>query len=221
MTSSEPIQSRCPSLSSLRLSGTRKKSKNRTTIPNGTFMKKIQCQEAYSTSQPPRTGPIADVIEVKPDQVPIAEPRLSSLKEALIIARLPGTNNAPPIPWMQRAIIRSRIAGDRPHKIEASEKSITPIAKIRRRPKISPSEPPTRINEARKSEYASTTHCTSPEVALKARCRAGSATFTTEPSIKAMLDPRMVAARTHIPTSRTVVLGAGAVRITASSHGGL
>ena len=61
-------------------------------------MKNTQRQEACSISQPPRTGPIAVVIEVKPDHVPMARPRASSLKDALIIERLPGTRNAAPIP---------------------------------------------------------------------------------------------------------------------------
>ena len=32
------------------------------------------------------------------------------------MARLPGVNNAPPMPWMMRATIRSRPLGARPHK---------------------------------------------------------------------------------------------------------
>ena len=64
----------------------------------GTLRKKIQRQEAFSTNQPPRTGPKAEVMPVKPDQVPIARPRCSALKEALMIAREPGTSKAPPIP---------------------------------------------------------------------------------------------------------------------------
>ncbi len=45
-----------------------------------------------------RTGPRAVVMAVKPDHVPIARPRDSSSKDALMIARLPGTRNAAPIP---------------------------------------------------------------------------------------------------------------------------
>ena len=58
-------------------------------------------------SHPPRSGPKAVVIAVKPDQVPIAQPRVASSKQALIIARLPGTSNAAPIPCTQRAKISS------------------------------------------------------------------------------------------------------------------
>src|SRR6185436_12744723 len=38
------------------------------------------------------------------------------------------------------------------------------------------------------------THCTSVTVALRLLCKAGNATLTTVPSMKAMLDPRIVAA---------------------------
>jgi hypothetical protein len=38
------------------------------------------------------------VIAEKPDQIPIARPRSVSEKEALMIARLPGTSSAAPIP---------------------------------------------------------------------------------------------------------------------------
>src|SRR6185437_4460664 len=40
-----------------------------------------------------------------------------------------------------------------------------------------------------------------PPVAWNAACRAGSATFTTDPSMKASADPRMVATSTHLPFS--------------------
>ena len=61
-------------------------------------MKKTARQEKCSTSQPPRTGPIAAVIALKPDHVPMARPRSSSRKELLMMARLPGTSSAAPKP---------------------------------------------------------------------------------------------------------------------------
>ena len=41
----------------------------------GRLIKKTQRHDACSTSHPPRTGPMAAVIAVKPDQVPMARPR--------------------------------------------------------------------------------------------------------------------------------------------------
>ena len=57
-------------------------------------------------------------------------------------------------------------------------------------------------------------------VACRADCSAGSATFTTVPSMNAMLEPRMVAARIQGPF---VVAGRShePARIAASSQGGL
>src|ERR1700757_2626438 len=59
-------------LTALRLSGIRQTERAVTVAASGTLMKNTQRQEACSTSQPPRTGPSAVVIAVKPDQVPMA-----------------------------------------------------------------------------------------------------------------------------------------------------
>ena len=90
---------------------------------------------------------------------------------------------------------------------------------MRLRPKRSPSAPPVSISAERNSEYASTTHCTSSSVAFIRDCRAGNAMLTTVPSMKAMLDPRMVAARIHGPDSREHGVAARPDLICASAHG--
>jgi hypothetical protein len=58
-----------------------------------------------------------------PDQVPMARPRCSSLKEALIIARLPGTSKAAPMPCTARARISESTVGERPPQMEARVKT--------------------------------------------------------------------------------------------------
>src|ERR1700733_13058885 len=63
-----------------------------TASASGMLIKKTQRQDACCTSHPPRTGPMAVVIAVKPDHVPMAAPRVFSSNEALIIDRLPGTS---------------------------------------------------------------------------------------------------------------------------------
>src|SRR6266853_3155019 len=75
------------------------------------------------------------------------------------------------------------------------------------------------MRAARKSEYASTIHCTSVAVAFSSLWMTGKATLTTEPSIKAMLDPRMVATSTQTPTRGAQGVALGAERITPSSQG--
>src|SRR3954470_16717869 len=62
---------------------------------------------------------------------------------------------------------------------------------------MSPSDPPTSINEVNRSAYDSTTHCIAVTVAPRLDCSAGNARLTTVPSMNAMLEPRMVAARIH------------------------
>src|ERR1700682_6066754 len=63
------------------------------------------------------------------------------------------------------------------------------------------------------------THWTPTTVALKSRCSAGKATFTTVPSMKARLEPRIVAASTHLPDDFGHGLVESPDRITPSSHG--
>src|SRR5260370_37474075 len=121
-------------------------------------MKNTHRQEPCCANHPPRTGPAAAVMEVNPDQVPIARPRSPSEKLALIRARLPGTSNAPPTPCTPLAIINHRISGEQPHMVEAAEKSATPIAKTVLRPYKSPRTPPTSSSAARNNAYDSTTH---------------------------------------------------------------
>jgi hypothetical protein len=83
----------------------------------GRFRKNTARQLTCSISQPPLTGPIAVVIALKPDHVPIARPRSFSSKAALMSARLPGTRKAAPTPCAARPAIS--VAGDvaTPHQV--------------------------------------------------------------------------------------------------------
>ncbi len=105
-----------------------------TTAASGTFRKKTARQLTCSMSQPPRTGPMAVVIAENPDHVPIARPRSVSSNVALMIARLPGTRNAAPIPCSARAVMSARADVATPHRIEAMVKSATPNRNTRLRP---------------------------------------------------------------------------------------
>src|SRR5256714_8879679 len=99
--------------------------RNITIAASGTLMKKAERQLTCSINQPPTTGPTAVVIALNPDQVPIARPRSAPSNVALIIARLPGTKNAAPIPCSARPIIRERRLDAKPHQIEAGGKPET------------------------------------------------------------------------------------------------
>src|ERR1700679_2414912 len=104
--------------------------------------------------------------------------------------------------------------------MEAAAKIPTPIRNTKRRPSRSPSAPPTRIKAARNKPYDSTTHCTPTTLAWRPVCNAGRATLTTVPSIKAMLEPKIVAARIHRPVLGADGTAAFGDRTAPSSHGG-
>ena len=116
------------------LSGTYLAVMSSTAMASGTFIRKAARHETFSTRNPPRTGPRAVVTPESPDHVPMAFPRSSSLNEALIIAREPGTSIAPPTPCTARATISISGLVESPHHTEASVKTITPKEKMRRRP---------------------------------------------------------------------------------------
>src|SRR5262249_18870636 len=115
------------------------------------FRKNAARHVACSISHPPITGPIAAVIEVNADHVPIARPPFFSSNDAPIIDRLPGTTSAPPTPFKGPATIRCATVAESPHAIEDTAKTVTPAAKIARLPYRSPREPPTSSKAASKS----------------------------------------------------------------------
>ena len=75
-----------------------------------------------------------EVADVPAAQRPIARPRSSPSKNAVMIARLPGTRIAPNAPWRIRATIRTSIVGARPQATEAAPKPMRPMRNVRRRP---------------------------------------------------------------------------------------
>ena len=97
-----------------------------TMMASGTFRKNTARQLTCSISQPPVTGPIAVVIALNPDQVPIARPRSASSNVALMIARLPGTRKAAPIPCSARPTMSVRGDVAMPQRTDAAVKKMTP-----------------------------------------------------------------------------------------------
>jgi hypothetical protein len=78
---------------------------------------------------------------------------------ATITASELGVNNAPAIPCKARNATSSPIEGATAHNKDATPNPPTPSANTRRSPKMSPSDPPSRINEPSVSRYALLTHC--------------------------------------------------------------
>ena len=96
-------------------------------------------------------GPRAPATPPNPDHAPTARLRSSDRKQAAISARLPGVRSAPPIPCSTRAAIGRPMLGATPQSTDATANHVVPMTKMRRRPKRSPSDPPSRISAARLS----------------------------------------------------------------------
>ena len=115
---------------------------------SGTLIAKIHRHDAESTSWPPTSGPITTPIAPQAVHAPTALPRSSSGNTATITASAAGVSSAPATPCSARPTTSTSIVGASAHRIEVTPKPPTPSEKTRRSPKMSPSEPPTRISEA-------------------------------------------------------------------------
>src|SRR5205823_1152668 len=181
-----------------------------------TLMRKITRQLEASTSQPPRVGPITKEIPLQAVHCPIAAPRAAPENVAVSMASEAGVRRAPATPWMPRKTISVVAFGAAAHRIEATAKNATPIPKTRSSPKMSPSEPPTRMSDPSVSRYASTTHCCEASPPPRSCSIAFSATLTTDPSTNAIDEPRMLATSVQRPSE----LGREAALSIRRSYGG-
>ncbi len=146
-------QSRAPTTSTRafgsrsRPAGTTRRIRISVTTTTGTLMAKIQRQEAASTSWPPTTGPSTVPIPPHAVQVPTALPRSSCGKVETITASAAGVSSAPATPCSARAATSTSIVGASAHSSEVAPNAVTPSAKTRRSPKMSPSDPPISSSE--------------------------------------------------------------------------
>ena len=83
-----------------------------------------------------------------PDHAPMARPRSRGSNDACRMARLPGVSIAAATPWTTRAAISVPTVGAMAQPSEASVNPPAPSMNTRRRPKRSPSAPPSRISPA-------------------------------------------------------------------------
>ena len=111
------------------------------------LMRKMTRQVETSTSQPPRVGPRMNEMPVQDVHCPMALPRAVPVKVVVIMAREAGVRSAPAMPWRPRKTISAGAFGAIAHRTETPAKLATPIAKTLDSPKMSPSEPPTRISD--------------------------------------------------------------------------
>ena len=104
------------------------------TAASGTLIAKIQRHEAWSTSQPPTSGPATEAIPPHAVHAPIAAARALFSKAATMIASELGVTSAPAAPCSARAAISTPMVGATAHATEKTPKAPTPIAKMRRWP---------------------------------------------------------------------------------------
>ncbi len=125
--------SRCSIVSS-RLSGTPRHAIANTSSVSGRLMTNTHRHDACCASHPPSTGPIAPIIEPKPDHVPIARPRSVPVNVALISASDSGIAHAAPIPCTHRAAIKACTSPANAHAADASANTVRPARNRRLRP---------------------------------------------------------------------------------------
>jgi hypothetical protein len=147
VTSAKPRTSRAVSLP--KLSSIRASTSGSATSPIGTFTQKIHSQEIPSETAPPITGPPIVASPVTPSRIPIAAPRRSGGNAALTIASASEITRAAPAPCTVRAAISQPTSGATAHAADVATNRPRPPAKMRRRPKRSPSPAAGRSNTAR------------------------------------------------------------------------
>ena len=126
----------------LRVSGTSSVTARAAINAIGTFMKKIHCQPAWSSSSPPTIGPSGIPMLLATTKNPIAFLRSSSVRKRTVISEsATGTIIAAPMPRNARAAIRPSAESARPQASEAAPNRVSAIAMILRRPYRSPRRP--------------------------------------------------------------------------------
>jgi hypothetical protein len=132
---------------------------HRHTTTSGRLITKIHRHEATTRIPPAMSGPSAPAIVPHAVQVPIAGPRSRSGNVLTITASELGVSSAPATPCSARNATNSPIVGASAHSSDVTPKPPAPSANIRRSPKMSPRDPPSRISEPSVSRYALLTHC--------------------------------------------------------------
>ncbi len=109
--------------------------------PTGTLMKKTDCQLTCSTRTPPRIGPPAVDAPITMPHTPMAMFSFSAGKVARSTPSAAGISSAPNRPWKTRKVTTAAMLPDSPMAPDATAKPVTPMRKVCRWPKRSPSLP--------------------------------------------------------------------------------
>ena len=157
--------------------------------PTGTLIRKIQCQDATSTSQPPRVGPISGPISPGIATKLMACKNFSRGKVRNTTKRPTGSSSAPPSPWSTRAATSWVRLCDSAQNTEPATKKTMARKYTRRAPNRSATQPDAGISIAMASEYATTTDCMRSGLSPRLCAMAGSAVLTMVASSVCMKKP--------------------------------
>ena len=178
--------------------------------PIGTLIQNTADQSAFSTSSPPSRGPIASPRPEIPAHTPIAAGSRFGGNVATRIESDSGFISAAPVPWIARAATSIPDVVDSAQPADAAVKIARPTMNSRRRPKRSPSLPPSRISAANGTTYAFTVQASVSGLTWSSRWIDGSATFTIVLSSMIMNRPKHIA--NNVTRSRRAVLHPRSVR---------
>ena len=118
------------------------------TITTKTLIRKIEPHQKFSSSQPPSTGPRMIPRPATAAQAAMARPRSGPVKTLVMMERVAGMINAPPIPIAARAAIRVLAESAKAAAIELSPNNTSPMLSASLRPKRSPRAPIVSSNPA-------------------------------------------------------------------------
>ena len=189
-----PDSSRKPDRSNAPGGGTRPAGMNSMLIAapsraTGRLIRKIQCQEATSTSQPPSEGPISGPISPGMAMKPMARRNCSRGKARSTASRPTGINSAPPSPCTTREATSAPRLWEIAHSKEPRANSAIASRYILRVPNRSAIQPEAGISMAMVSEYATTTDCIRSGLSPRLAAMAGSAVLTMVASSVCMKNP--------------------------------
>ena len=157
-----------------------------------------------STTAPPTSGPIATPRPEIPDHRPSTSPRLPAGNASESSVSVSGMTAAAPAPWTARAAISTPVVGASAAAAEATVKTPSPIANMRRRPKRSPRAAPVSSSTAKDSVYALTVHSSDWIVAPRSSRMLGSAVVTTRLSSTTMKSATETIAKVHRGLGRDI-----------------
>ena len=129
-----PVRSRRPDWG-VRVAGTSQRPATRATATIGRLTRKIESQLKWASSQPPATGPIATPRPLTADHRPMALVRSAgSVNTLVMMDKVAGMMNAPPIPMTARAAMSSAVVCVNAAASDPAAKTASPAASAWCRP---------------------------------------------------------------------------------------